>query len=150
MAGTLIPWIAFFLFLILFTGSIIAEVRWPIRKGWATSGRATGFVFTTDLLGFGIGGVIVFVAFFGMFMMVMGPAGRGSTAPESAYLAVSAVGLVIPLIIFLLIKRIFLHIFKIKTGKDAWLYSLVSTVAMIFVIVIPPLFLYAAVTLFRL
>ncbi len=150
MAGTIIPWIAFFLFLILFTVSIIAEVRWLIRKGWTTSGRATGFVFTTDLLGFVIGGVIVFVAFFGMFMMVMGPSGRGSTVPESAYLAVSAVGLVIPLIIFLLIKRIFLHIFKMQTGKDAWLYSVVSTIAMLLVIVIPPLFLYAVVTIFKL
>ncbi|MBK8302883.1 MAG: hypothetical protein IPK98_05590 [Chloracidobacterium sp.] len=117
MAGTIIPWVAFFMFLILFTGSIIAEVQWLIRKGWTTSGRANGYVFTTDFLGFGIGGAIVFVAFFGIFMMVMGPAGRGSTVPESAYLAVSAVGLVIPLIIFLLIKGSFLIFSKSKQAK---------------------------------
>ncbi|MEQ1923013.1 MAG: hypothetical protein ABL952_10950 [Pyrinomonadaceae bacterium] len=150
MAGTIIPWIAFFLFLVLLVGSAVVEFQWLTRKGWTTSNRAVGFIFATDILGLIVGGFVVFVAFFGVFMMVMGPAGRGSTAPDSAYLAVSAVGLVIPLIIFFLIKRIFLHIFKIKTGKQAWLYSLVSTVAMIFVIVIPPLFLYSVVTLFKL
>ena len=150
MAGTIIPWIVFFLFLILFAGSIIAEVQWLVRKGWTTSGRATGFVLTTDMLGLGIGGIIVSVAFFGMFMMVMGPAGRGGTAPEAAYWVVTTLASVIPPVILFLIKRIFLLIFKIKTGKSAWLYSLVSTFAMILVIVIPPLFLYAVVTLLKL
>ena len=52
MAGTIVEWAAFFLFILLFVGSIIAEVQWLVRKGWTTSGRATGFVITTDLLGF--------------------------------------------------------------------------------------------------
>ena len=85
-----------------------------------------------------------------MFMMVMGPAGRGSTAPESAYWVVSAIGLVIPLVIYFLVKRIFLAIFKIKPDKGAWAYSLVSTVGMMLVILIPPALLYAVVTIFKL
>lgn len=78
MAGTSISWVAFFLFIFLLVGSIIAEVQWLVRKGWTTSGRAVGFVLTTDLAGFCIGGLVVFVAFLAMFMMVMGPAGRAA------------------------------------------------------------------------
>ena len=76
MAGTIVEWLAFFLFIFLFIGSIVAEVQWLVRKGWATSSRAVGFVLTTDLVGFCIGGAVVFIAFFVMFVMVMGPAGR--------------------------------------------------------------------------
>lgn len=151
MAGTIVEWVAFFLFIFLFIGSVIGEVQWLIRKGWTTSGRAVGFVLTTDLLGFFVGGLVVFVAFLVMFMMVMGPAGRGGTAPEAAYWIVSLAALIFPSLFLVISKRIFLLVFKIGSGKSAWVYSLVSTLLILLVVLIPPpLMLYLVVTIWKL
>ncbi len=151
MAGTIVEWIAFLLFILLFVGSIIAEVRWLTRKGWTTSGRAAGFVLTTDLLGFCIGGFIVFAAFLIMFVMVMGPAGQGSNTPESAYWVVMAVSVIAVPVVFTLLKRVFLFVFKIGSGKSAWLYSLAASILVLLVVLIPPpLLTYLVVTLWKL
>ena len=138
MSKVPIDWIAFFLFVILFIGVMIAEVKWLTRKGWAVSGRAVGYVMTSDLLGFGIGSFVVFTIFLIMFMMVMGPAGRGGTAPEYVYWVTTAIAIIIPPIIFVLIKRLFLLIFKISSGKAAWTYSIVSAILITLVVLVPP------------
>ncbi len=149
MSKVPIDWIAFFLFVILFIGVMIAEVRWLARKGWAVSGRAVGYVMTSDLFGFGIGFFVVVTIFLFMFMMVMGPAGRGGTAPEYAYWVTTAIAIIFPPIIFVLIKRLFLLIFKISSGKAAWTYSIVSSILITLVVLVPPpvvyfLFVYIA------
>lgn len=150
MAGTIVEWLTFFLFVFLFVGAVIVEVRWLVSKGWATTSRAVGFVLTTDLVGFCIGGIVALVAFFGMFMMVMGPAGTGSNAPEAAYWAVSALAVIVPLFLFFVLKRLFLLIFKIGSGRSVWLYSLLSTILILFfVLVPPPLILYLIGTLWK-
>lgn len=150
MAGTIVEWGAFFLFVLLFAGSIIAEIQWLVRNGWATSGRATGFVLSTDLLGFFVGGIFAFVVMFILFMMVMGPAGRGSTAPEIAYWLVFAIAVIVPPILMFVLKRVFLLVFKIGTGKAAWTYSLVSSLLVIFVVLVPPpLVVYLIVTIWK-
>ena len=139
-----IDWIAFFLFLILFSGVIIAEVQWLVRKGGATSGRATGYVMVTDLLGFGIGSFVVLVIFLIMFMMVMGPAGTGGTAPESAYVVTSLIAVIFPPVFLIISKRLFLSIFKIKSGKP-WIYSFVSSILIMLIVLVPPPAIYFAV-----
>ena len=150
MAGTIVEWLAFFLLIILFAGAVLGEMKWLTRKGWATSGKAAGFVLTTDLLGFGIGIIVVVIAFTVMFMMVMGPAGRGGSAPDIAYIIVSAIAFIAtPLALFIL-KRLFLLIFKMQTGKPAWLFSLVAAVLVAVVVGLPPpILVYLAVTLWK-
>jgi hypothetical protein len=150
MSGTTVEWIAMLMLFILLAGVIIAEVQWLVRKGWATSGRAIGYVMATDLLGFGIGGFIAFVIFGVLIMMTFGPAGRGSTAPEAAYWAVSAIAIIVPPITLFILKRLFLLIFKIKSGTPAWIYSLVSSVLIILIVLVPPpLFFYVIVSLWK-
>jgi len=138
MSAIAIEWIAILFFLFLFVGVIIAEVMWLRRKGPSSPGTAIGYVLATDLLGFGIGSGIVSVIFFIMFMMVMGPAGRGGNAPEYAYWITSAIALIFPPVILILLKRIFLAIFKIRSGKRAWVYSLVSSILIIVVLFVLP------------
>ena len=151
MAGTFIEFAALFLFIILFVGVILAEVQWLIRKGWATSGRALAFVLLTDLLGFFVGGGVVFVAFGAMFMMVMGPAGRGSTVPEAAYWVITALAVIVPPILLFFLKRGFLLIFKMRSGGPAWVFSLVSSLAVPLIVLVPPsALLYLVVTLWKL
>lgn len=150
MAGTTVEWLAFFLFIFLFVGSAFAEVQWLVRKGWTTSGRATGFVITADIVAFVIGGSVVFAAVLVLFIMVMGPAGRGGTSPESLYWLVSAMAAIFPFLILFLTKRLFLGIFKIGGGASAWLYSLLSSILIIVVVFVPPpLLLYLIVTLWK-
>ena len=139
---TVIEWIAFLFYLLLFVGVVVAEVRWLIRKGWATSGRSIGYVITTDLLGVGIGSGVVLTIFFIMFMMVMGPAGRGGDSPEFAYVIGMIFMVIFPPIFLIAAKRLFLLIFKIRSGKSAWIYSLVSSIVIILVLVIPPPLIY--------
>ncbi len=151
MAGTIAQWAAFFLFFVLLAGVIVAEVQWLVRKGWATSGRATGFVITTDLLGFFIGGIVFFIAFMVMFVLVMGPAGRGSNTPEAAYFALAAVAIIVPPILLVFVKRLFLLIFKIRSGGPAWVFSLVTSLVVLLIVVVPPpLLLYLVATIWKL
>src|SRR5436190_17860888 len=120
MFGMLGQWLPTVLFLLLFVGAVCAEVFWLSRKGWATSGRSIAYVTLADLVGFGLGTFVMFVAFFIMFMMVMGPAGRGSNVPELAYVITSAAALILSFGFLFLSKRVFLAIFKIRSGKTAW------------------------------
>ena len=149
MSKVPIDWISFFLLIVLIVAAILAEIRWLSRHGWATSGLATGYVFTTSLLGLGIGLSVVMVLFLAMFMMVMGPAGRGSDVPEATYWLTTAIAIVLPPVILVLIKRIFLSIFKIRSGRPAWIYSAISSILMILIVFVPPtaiffLFVYIA------
>ncbi len=134
----ILQWVPFLLFVLLFAAAVVAEVMWLARKGWTTSGRATGYAIITDILAFGIGSLIVLTAFFVMFMMVMGPAGTGSNVPGAAYLAVTAIGIIAPFILLVLLKRLFLMIFKIQSGRPAWIYSLVGSVLISLVVLLPP------------
>jgi hypothetical protein len=151
MSGTTVEWIAMLLLFVLLAGVIIAEVRWLVRKGWATSGLAIGYVMLTDLLAFCVGGFMAFALLGVLLMMIFGPAGTGSTAPEASYWVVTAIAVILPPVILFALKRLFLLIFKIKSGKTAWLYSLVSSILIILIVLIPPpLFLYVVVTLWKL
>jgi hypothetical protein len=150
MSETIVEWIALLLLLLLFIGAAVAEAQWLVRKGWTNSGVSIAYVLITDLVGLGIGSFVVFTLIFVLFMMVMGPAGRGSDTPEIAYLVVSAVAFIFPPVILILLKRLGLLIFKIRSGKVAWLYSLTASILILLIIAVPPpLFFYLVVTLWK-
>jgi hypothetical protein len=137
-----IDWIAFFLFLILFVAVIPAEVLWLVRKGWATLGKSIAYVLVTDLLSFGIGSSVVLGLVFLMFMLVMGPAGTGSNVPESVYVATTIMAIIFPPVFLILIKRVFLLIFKMSSGKAAWIYSILISLLKIAAVLLPPAVVY--------
>lgn len=142
MSGIEIEWIVIVLFCLLFVGSVIGEVFWLVRKQWALAGRAVAYVLVTDLISFGIGSLVVLTIFFIMFMMVMGPAGTGGNAPESAYVATSLIAILFPPIFLIISKRLFISVFKIRSGKSAWIYSLVISLLILFVVLVPPPLVY--------
>jgi hypothetical protein len=141
-------WIAFFLFLILGIAVVIGEVIWLTRRGWTTSGKAVAYVMLTDLLGLGVGSFTVFAALGVMMMMVFGASGSGSTAPDSAYIAVLIFGLLFPPLFLFGLKRLFLLVLGINTGRTAWLYSLAATALITVVVFVPPILLFWAFTRF--
>jgi uncharacterized membrane protein YqaE (UPF0057 family) len=138
MSQIAIQWVPILVFLLLFAGVVIAEVQWLIRKRWATPGRAVAYALVSDLLGFGIGSLIILIVLLIGLMLTFGPAGTGSNAPESAYWAALIAAIILPPISLFLTKRLFLLIFKIQPEKSAWGYSLVSSILIILVVLVPP------------
>ena len=147
MSGTAVEWIAVFAFLILLAVAVTAEIIWLTRKGWTSAGRAAAYVLVTDLVSLGVGFFIAFVCFFVMFMMVMGPAGQGGDAPQWAYVMVTALAVILPVSLLFLAKRLGLSVFKIRAGRIAWIYSLVSSMLLIVIVFVPPPLLYYLSTL---
>jgi hypothetical protein len=142
MSDTLAEWAAVLLFIFLFIGLVVLEVRWLVRKGWAASPQAWGFVLVTDLLGLVINSLVVVVAFFLLFMLVMGPAGTGSDVQESAYVTILALAMILPFLLLILSKRFFLSAFNIRSGKPAWIYSLVASISILVITQLPPSLIY--------
>ena len=142
MLITVLEWAAFFLYVLIFVAALVGEIKWLNRKGWTTSGKAIGYVMTSDLLGVGIGGTVVLTIFLILFMMIMGPAGRGSDAPSAAYAVGMILMVIFPPIFLFAVKRLFLLIFKIRSGKSAWIYSLVSSIVIFVAIILPPPIMY--------
>lgn len=146
MSLVVIEWLVVLVCLLLFVGAIVADIIWLVKKGWATAGKATAFVLLTDIIGAVVGGLLVGVIFFVGFMMVMGPAGRGSDAPEWAYILCIILAVIIPPVLLIGLKRLFLFIFKIGSGMSAWVYSVVASVLTILVVLAPPPLFYYLMT----
>ena len=138
MSVVTLEWLIVFLGMLLFVGVIVADIFWLIKKGWASAGRATAFVLITDIIGCIAGTVIVMTIVLIAFMMVMGPAGTGSNVPEWAYVLCIILAIIIPPFVLIGLKRLFLRVLKIGIGKSAWLYSIVSSILTIFVVLVPP------------
>ena len=150
MSDTIIESLVFLLLAVLFAVSAIAEAKWLVSRGWTGSGRALGFVLTTDILGFFFGGFVAFFVFGILLMMTFGPAGTGSTAPEYAYWIVSSIAVVVPPVLLFLLKRLFLLIFKIGAGRSAWIFSIVSAAAFVIIVIVPPpIVFYIVLTLWK-
>ena len=134
----LIQWIPMLLFFALFIAVLFGEIWWLKGKGWATAGKAAAFVCLSDFLSFAIGSFIVFIILLVMFMAVMGPAGRGSDTGDGFYIAAISLAVIIPPVLLFLLKRVLLAVLKIKSGKAAWTYSLLSSLLILTVCLIPP------------
>ena len=135
-------WLPFFLFIFLFIVAILLEIRWLSKAGWTTPGRSTAFVLVTDLVGFATGFVIVLAVMLVLFMLVMGPAGRGSDAGNASYAVTMIVGIIFPPVILVLLKRLMLLIMKMRTGAAAWIYAIVSSLVIASAVLIPPPLLF--------
>jgi len=138
MSLVALEWLIVLLGLLLFVGVIVADIFWLVRKDWASAGRATAFVLVTDIIGTIVGTVIVMTIVLIAFMMVMGPAGTGSNVPEWAYVLCIILAVIIPPFVLIGLKRLFLRILSIGTGRSPWLYSIVSSILTILIVLVPP------------
>lgn len=132
----------FILFFLLILGVVSAEATWLTRKSWTTAGRAWTFVLATDLIGFGFGFFVSFAIFSVMLMMVFGPAGQGSTSSEGSFWLLTIVAVLFPPVVLVIVKRIFLVLFAMRSGKAAWLFSFVAGFGAAVFVALPPPVLY--------
>lgn len=146
MSANVIEYLAFFAFVFLFATVVVGEIIWLKKKGWGTTGRSVAYVLTTDFISFCVVSLIVFVVALVLLMMVMGPSGRGSDASEASYIVVLILGAIIPPIVLILNKRLFLKVFQLQSGKSAWIYSLLATVLIFFVVIVPPPLIFYILT----
>lgn len=144
MSGATAEWLVVLLVIVLFAGAMIAEIFWLVRGGTA-AGRATAFVLATDLFSFGAGSLFVFSTVLAGFMMVMGPAGQGSNTPDAAYWALLIVTIAVPPLVLFLAKRLMLSLLKIRSGAAAWMYSLLSSLFVLAVVLAAPAILVYAI-----
>jgi hypothetical protein len=138
MSGITKEWIVFASFFILLIVAVIGEIMWLVRSGWTMSGTAVGFVLVTDVICAVIGTVLGTVIATLMFMIVMGPAGKGSDGGEP-WLVAGTVGLaLLPALLLFFVKRGFLALFKIRGGKQAWSFSAAATLMTLILALVPP------------
>lgn len=149
MDQTVTDWAAPLVFVLLFAAVIITEVIWLSRGNGTSRGKAAAFVLLSDLGGFITGFFIVFAALGVIFMMVMGPAGTGSDAPEAAYWAALAAAAVLPFLVFVGLRRLLLAAFAISSGPSAWLYALVSTVLVLLIVLVPPSLVFYLLSIWK-
>ena len=144
MAYGAADWIAFALFVVLAIAAVVAEVMWLVRSRWATPGKAAAYAVLTDGLGICVALGTFFAGLSVLMMMALGGSGQGGTSPEAAYWAVVAFGLLFPPVFLFSLKRLFLLIFDIRTGRPAWLYSLALTAIFGAGVFLPPVLLFWA------
>jgi hypothetical protein len=133
MSGVTREWAVVLIFFVAVFGVTILEAFLISRNGWAGFGRALAFSVVTNLIGFAVGTFVIFV----VVGVVMAMAWDGSIQKfPSGDFGIGAF-LVFGILFFpaflMLCKRLFLKLFKIQTGKTAWLFSLAGAV-LIFII----------------
>jgi len=77
-----------------------------------------------------------------MLMMTLGPDGRGGTASDASYVILIALALLLPPVILLFVKRLFMMLFKMPSGGQAWVFSLVAGFLATAIVTIPPPVVY--------
>jgi hypothetical protein len=138
MSGITKEWVVFGGFFMLLAAAVIGEIIWLVRSDWTTSGTAVGFVLITDVIALIAGSVVGVAIATVMFMIVMGPAGRGSEGGEPWLVAGTVCLALLPALLLFFIKRGFLAIFKIKGGMQAWSFCAAATVLTFVLALVPP------------
>jgi hypothetical protein len=123
---------------VLFVGLTFAEGVWLNRQGWAGMAKAISFSAVTNLIGFMAGGVVVFITFLLMLMMTFDKKMSSALGGEGGIIVLLIAGVVTGPLVLTLSKRLFLRIFKMRTGSSAWIFSVVSSVVVVLITVLVP------------
>ncbi len=142
MSEVTIQWLTTGVFLLCFVGAIVLEVLWLVRREWAMPAKAFAFAALSDTMALCIGFFVPFVII-GMIVAIAwsGDVDKVAGGYATIWAAMTIAVLFPPLFLFL-IKRFFLRLFKIRSGRDAWLYSLVVTLLSMAVSFVPPIIFY--------
>lgn len=145
MSSVTIEWVTTGVFALSFIAGIVIETLWLIRKGWASAQKSVAYVMLTNNLSLCIGFFIPFVIIGTMLALAWSGDLSAVKGGEATLIAAIAIALSFPPIFLLLTKRVFLAFFKIRSGREAWLYSLAFTALSLGLSFIPPIaFFYIA------
>lgn len=142
MSANAIQWIVVLVYFLLFWGFTVAEARWLKTREWGTFQRSLGFAIASNLFGFFAGSSVVFIIVLGLLMLTFEPM-KNPAGNELVMWTGVAVAFIIPPLLLTLVKRLLLKLFKMETGRPAWMFSLVSSVLILFgSVLIEGIFLY--------
>jgi hypothetical protein len=148
MSADIIQWIAVLLYFLLFWGFTVGEAFWLKQRQWATFQKSLAFAISSNLLGFFTGTGVVFVIILILLMLTFEPM-KNPRANEMVMWTGVALVLVFPPIMLTLVKRLLLKLFKIEKGRPAWIFSMISSVSVVFgSVLVPGIFLYIFLTYF--
>lgn len=146
MSANAIQWIVVLVYFLLFWGFTVGEARWLKIRGWAPFQRSFAFAIASNLFGFFAGSSIVFVIIVGLFMLTYEPITNPGGNEMIMRVGVALVFIVPPLLLTL-VKRLLLKLFKMESGRPAWVFSMVSSVLIVFgSVIIPSALLYFYLT----
>lgn len=149
MSSVTIEWVTTGIFALCFIAALIIETLWLIRKGWASAQKSAAYVMLTNNLSLCIGFFIPLVIIGTMLALAWSGDLSGVSGGDATLIAAIMIALLFPPIFLFLIKRAFLAFFKIRSGREAWLYSLAFTAMSLAVSFVPPIvFFYVAKKLF--
>lgn len=143
MSGQTKEWLVFFVFLFLAVGLTFAETIWLKRKGWTNFGKAFAFAVATNVVGFFVGFFVMFVVLGVILALAWDDSLTVIPHADAGIIAAILSGVLFFPIFLALLKRLFLRILKIQTGKPAWIFSFLSSFSIVFFALgIPVLFTY--------
>ncbi|HEX8250802.1 MAG TPA: hypothetical protein VF599_21695 [Pyrinomonadaceae bacterium] len=129
MSGVAREWAVVLIFLVSVIGLTLLEAFWIKRSGWAGFGRSLAFSVLTNFIGLAIG----FFAMFVVFGVVLAMAWDGSIEKfplrDYGIVAFLVFGVLFFPLFLMMCKRLFLKLFKIQTGKTAWLFALAAALS---------------------
>jgi hypothetical protein len=138
MSASILQLLAFALYGLMFVPVTIAETLWLVRRNWSTTGRAVAFSLASNGIGMAVSSAVIFAAALIMFMLVMGPSGTGSDTPNAVYIAILVLALTLPLVFISGLKLLFLRWMKMRSGREALVFSAVASVGLIVCVLILP------------
>ncbi|HEX8370471.1 MAG TPA: hypothetical protein VF604_18135 [Pyrinomonadaceae bacterium] len=133
MSGVAKEWAVVLIFLVAVAGLTLLEAFWINRKGWTGFGRSLAFSVSTNFIGFAVGFFVMFVVFGVVLAMAWDGSIEKFPLKDYGIGAFLVCGVLFFPLFLMLCKRLFLKLFKIQTGKTAWLFSLAAALA-IFII----------------
>lgn len=146
MSANAIQWIVVLVYFLLFWGFTVGEARWLKTQGWAPFQKSFAFAIASNLFGFFAGSSIVFVIILGLFMLTYEPIKNPAGNEMIMWVGVALV-FIIPPLLLTLVKRLLLKLFKMESGHPAWVFSMVSSVLIVFgSVIVPSAMLYFYLT----
>lgn len=148
MSANVIQWIALLVYFLLFWAFTVGEASWLKQREWAPFQRALAFAIASNLFGFFAGTGVVFVILLVLIMLTFEPLKNPNNQEFIMWVGVALV-FVIPPVLLTLVKRLLLKLFKMETGRPVWVFSMVSSVLVVFSsVLVPSVFLYIYLSFF--
>jgi hypothetical protein len=143
MSSNITQWLTLALFVMIFAPITLAEILWLVRNNWCTPKTAFAFSLATNGIGMALSLAVMFVTIVTAFMLVLRPAGTGNVLPNWAYSLIFGSSVILTLIVLIGAKLLLFRMMKIRSGREALLFSAIASVGFIVsVLVIPSIAIY--------
>lgn len=128
MSANAREWLVILSFFLLAFIVTVLEIMWLKRKGWADVGKSVIFTIFTNLIGYSVGFIVLFVVFGVTLALAWDGSIKKFPLGDYGIGTFLILGVLFTPMLLMLCKRLFLLILKMQSGISAWLFSFVSSV----------------------